>query len=185
MITVVSGLPRSGTSLMMQILEANGVKILTDQIRTADASNPCGYYEFEKVKSLMKDNSWLHEAEGKAVKVIAQLLAFLPDNFEYKIIFMKRNIEEILASQAKMLKRSGSKKNIPTDLLRKTFSSQLEKIKLLFTQKKNFSCYNLQFNKLIELPRESINELNSTLELELSDEKSFKIIDPTLYRERL
>ena len=106
-ITVVSGLPRSGTSLMMKMLEAGGMPVLTDGIRHADADNPKGYYEFERVKALPKgDTAWVAEAQGKAVKVIAALLEYLPSTYHYKVIFMHRRMGGgILASQRKMLVR--------------------------------------------------------------------------------
>ena len=103
-ITVVSGLPRSGTSMMMKMLEAGGVPLIIDNLRTSDEDNPAGYYEFEPVKKLGKgDSGWLADAQGKAVKVIAALLVHLPAAYTYQIIFMHREMSEILASQRKML----------------------------------------------------------------------------------
>lgn len=102
-ITIVSGLPRSGTSMLMKMLAAGGLPPLTDGIREADADNPGGYYEFEKVKQLEKDTTWLESAKGKAVKVISQLLDQLPLHKSYKIVFALRQMDEILASQRAML----------------------------------------------------------------------------------
>ncbi len=103
-ITVVSGLPRSGTSMMMKMIEAGGIPPLTDNIRTADKDNPKGYYEFERVKKLDKgDTDWVSDAAGKSIKVISALLKHLPPNYEYRIVFVRRNMPEILASQRKML----------------------------------------------------------------------------------
>ncbi|MBK6374535.1 MAG: hypothetical protein IPF67_15705 [Saprospiraceae bacterium] len=108
-ITVVSGLPRSGTSMMMQMLEAAGLDIFTDKERTADDSNPKGYYEHEAVKNLQHNNKWLPEAKGKVVKIIAQLLSHLPANYHYQVIFMERDVLEVIASQQKMLVRDGKR----------------------------------------------------------------------------
>ena len=104
-IVVVSGLPRSGTSMMMQMLEAGGLEILTDGRRTADESNPHGYYELERVKTLEKseDTSWLTDARGKAVKIIAFLLRYLPENLNYKVIFVHRDMDEVLGVIARTL----------------------------------------------------------------------------------
>mgnify|MGYP001814252456 FL=1 len=111
-INVVSGLPRSGTSLMMKMLEAGGIPPMTDNIRTADDDNPKGYYEYERVKKMPDgDVAWVKDAQGKAVKVIAALLEYLPDDYIYKVLFMRRSMDEILASQKQMLIRSGK----PTD----------------------------------------------------------------------
>ncbi len=108
MIVIVSGLPRSGTSLMMQMLQAGGMPLLIDDHRPADADNPNGYWEYEPVKRLQQDNSWVHQAEGKAVKVVSALLQYLPPPYTYKIIFMQRPMPEVLASQAVMLERRGA-----------------------------------------------------------------------------
>ena len=107
-VIIVSGLPRSGTSMMMAALKAGGIAIVTDQIRIADDDNPKGYYEFEPVKKLQEgDYSWLPETRGKAIKVISALLTDLPDGYTYKLIFMRRAMPEILASQRKMLVNRG------------------------------------------------------------------------------
>ena len=111
-IIVVSGLPRSGTSMMMQMLEAGGLPIVTDHIRKADEDNPRGYYELEKVKKIKEDPSWLADCHGKAFKMVSALLYFLPKSRKFKVIFMKRNIEEMLASQRLMLMRLGKDDNI-------------------------------------------------------------------------
>ena len=119
-VTVVSGLPRSGTSLMMQMLAAGGVELLIDQIRRADADNPRGYFELEAVKRTRQDASWLDDAAGKAVKVIHLLLRDLPDDREYRVVMMSRDLDEVLASQQAMLARSGKKgANLPPERLAK------------------------------------------------------------------
>ena len=107
-IIVVSGLPRSGTSMMMGMLEAGGLELVVDGIRAADEDNPRGYYELERVKDLAKaeDKSWLITLQGKGVKVISLLLQHLPEAYNYKIIFMRRSIAEVLDSQSKMLELS-------------------------------------------------------------------------------
>lgn len=102
MITVVSGLPRSGTSLMMQMLLEGGMPVLRDAGRPADEHDPRGYLEYRKVRSLKDDCSWLHDADGRAIKVVSQLLYYLPADFEYRDIFMRRDLDEVLQSQEKM-----------------------------------------------------------------------------------
>src|SRR4029077_16977405 len=106
-ITIVSGLPRSGTSMMMQLLVAAGREALTDSKRPADEDNPLGYFEFEKTLELAKDVSWLPQARGKVVKIVAQLLPFLPTTEHYDVIFMERNLAEVISSQKAMLARQG------------------------------------------------------------------------------
>ena len=104
-VIIVSGLPRSGTSMMMRMLEAGGVNLVVDNVRGADDDNPKGYYEDERIKNLKEDNSWLDELNDKAIKIISLLLYHLPKTKEYKIIFMLRDMKEILSSQKKMLER--------------------------------------------------------------------------------
>src|SRR5690349_19374505 len=119
-IIIVSGLPRSGTSLMMQMLAGGGVEILTDAIRTADDDNPRGYLEFEPVKKTKQDSSWVPAARGKAVKMVSQLLYDLPPAERYRIIFMSRDLDEVLASQEKMLARLG-RPAAPRERMKKAF----------------------------------------------------------------
>src|ERR1700675_612032 len=108
MITIVSGLPRSGTSLMMQMLDAGGLPVLSDGERKADTDNPRGYLEWERIKQLPKQPALIAEAEGKVVKVISQLLLSLPEGHEYRVIFMQRPLPEVLKSQDEMLRRRGT-----------------------------------------------------------------------------
>ena len=126
MITIVSGLPRSGTSMMMQLLDSGGLPILTDNVRAADDDNPRGYFEFDPVKRLKTDSGWLENAEGKVVKVIVQLLPYLPETYEYKVLLMHRDLREVLKSQEIMLKRHGKTgANLSRDQLERVATSLL------------------------------------------------------------
>ena len=104
-VTIVTGLPRSGTSLMMQLLNKSSLEILSDGIRQKDISNPEGYYELEAVKGIVRDNSFLKDATGKVVKIVAPLPVYLDKSLDYRIVFMRREIEEVLRSQEKMLNK--------------------------------------------------------------------------------
>src|ERR1700726_2361410 len=125
MITIVSGLPRSGTSLMMQMLASGGMSVLTDQRRKPDIDNPRGYCEWEPIKLLPKEPNLIDEAEGKAVKVVSQLLLSLPAGRSYKVIFMERPLPEVLASQDEMLKRRGSIQAVDAALLTSAFRDHM------------------------------------------------------------
>src|SRR5262245_44885322 len=130
-IVVVSGLPRSGTSMAMKMLEAGGVPIVTDGIRTADESNPKGDYEFERGKELEKngDPAWLRDARGKAVKIISFLLTYLPDGYDYQVVFMNRDVDEVLASQNKMLVARGETGDpVDDEKMREVYRKHLEKV---------------------------------------------------------
>ncbi|MBN1968410.1 MAG: sulfotransferase [Candidatus Delongbacteria bacterium] len=185
MITIVSGLPRSGTSLMMQILEKGGLEILTDNLRVADENNMKGYYEFEKVKSLMKDNSWLFEAEDKVVKIIAQLLNFLPDKFQFRILFMTRDLNEIVKSQTKMIKNLGNKSALNTDVLKNTFTKQVDSILQKLEKLENVSFTVVNFNELIANPDAELKKIIEFIPELKNLNELISIIDNNLYRERV
>src|SRR5947207_8783375 len=126
-IIIVSGLPRSGTSLMMQMLAAGGVEVVTDHVRTADTDNPRGYYEFERVKRIKQDASWLPETRGKAVKMVSQLLYDLPPAERYRILFMERDLDEMLLSQEKMLQRL-NRPAAPREKIKQAYTLHLERL---------------------------------------------------------
>ena len=143
-ITIVSGLPRSGTS-MMRMLKVWGMEIVTDNIRKADEDNPGGYYEDERVKRMKEDSSWLNECHGKAVKVISLLLYDLPSGRKYKIIFMRREMEEILASQRVMLQRRGAREDDVTEQeLGESFGKHLRAVEEWLATQKNMDVLYLQ-----------------------------------------
>jgi len=185
MITIVSGLPRSGTSLMMQMLQAGGMQILADQVRQPDESNPRGYYEYEKVKQLKDHSDWLNQAEQKAVKVISMLLYDLPAEFDFRIIFMLRDLSEILASQEKMLTHRGVEDKGPEKArMNDHFNKHLEDLKKWLDHNQNMDVYYCNFNLLISNPRPMLTEISQFLNLPLHVENMVETIDSTLYRQR-
>ena len=183
-VTIVSGLPRSGTSMMMKMLDAGGLPPLIDNIRVADEDNPKGYYEFVRVKQLQTDKAWLPDAYGKVVKIISMLLQHLPDNYSYKVIFMLRNIDEILASQHKMLARRGEQPKIPDDKMAEMYKNHLEKLKKLLDEKNNFDVLYVKYNEILESPEEHCIQINSFLGGILNQQKMLTVIDKNLYRQR-
>jgi hypothetical protein len=184
-ITVVSGLPRSGTSLMMQMLAAGGVPPLTDSIRAADESNPRGYLEFEKVKSLRTDKSWVAQAQGHAVKVIHLLLRELPNesSYFYRVIFMRRPLEEILASQKTMLARE-SKPSASAEVLSKIYRAQLEEVEGWLAKQSQFASLPVEYHRLIKEPAPVCDEINQFLGGSLNGSAMAAVVDPSLWRER-
>jgi predicted AlkP superfamily phosphohydrolase/phosphomutase/tetratricopeptide (TPR) repeat protein len=181
-VTIVSGLPRSGTSMMMQMLKAGGMEILTDEKRQNDDNNPKGYLEYEDVKKLAKDQSWLGLAEGKTVKVISHFLHFLPDTYNYKIIFMQRELVEVLVSQQKMLGRDT--KNFPAGLS-DTFRKQLTKVESWLAGQPNMEVLYVNYKDAIDQPEEHAENINAFLGLDLDIEKMSKAIDHQLYRNKI
>ncbi len=180
-ITIVSGLPRSGTSMMMQMLQAGGMDILTDNIRQNDDNNPKGYMEYEAVKSLMKDNSWLKDQDGKTIKVIMQLLGALDMKCDYKIIFMERDIEEVLASQQKML---GKDSKTYDAKLKATFEAQKEKNRSWMLSQPNMEVLFVNYADVVNNPQEQIERLGIFLDGEVDKDAMRKAVDASLYRNK-
>lgn len=180
-VTIVSGLPRSGTSMMMQMLNAGGMELLTDDKRIADENNPKGYYELEEVKSLTKDNSFIENAKGKAVKVISHLLQFLPNDYEYRVIFMERDMNEILQSQQKML---GKKEKVYPAAIANAFKKELEKIDVLVNKEPNIKLMKVNYRNIIEKPGENIEKINEFLNNVLDTDKMIAEVEPDLYRNK-
>ncbi len=185
-ILVVSGLPRSGTSLMMQILNAWGIPILSDSLRTPDAHNPKGYFEYAPVKQLAKDHSWLHLAQGKAVKVISHLLKYLPEQFHYDILFMNRNLDEVIHSQNKMLDQLGKEKgNLSDEALKVHFARHLEETHRWLAQKSNIRFLDVNYTQLLQNAPVTLRAISRFLGKDFDLQAAQSVIDPNLYRSRL
>ena len=185
MITIVTGLPRSGTSLMMQMLEAGGMPVLADGVRGADLDNPRGYYELEKVKRLDRDATWLNEAEGKAFKLVYLLLYDLPRDREYKALFMERNLGEVIASQNAMLARRGSPGGERSDAeWRVLFTRELANARHWLAEQPNFKVLYVNYNELLAAPEAGLESVARFLERPLDTQAMRTAIDASLYRHR-
>lgn len=185
-VVVVSGLPRSGTSMMMKMLDAGGLDIVQDMIREADQDNPKGYYEFERVKQMDKgDTAWVADARGKAVKVISALLQYLPSEYDYYVIFMRRDMEEILASQRKMLvNRQEDDAAVSDDEMAQLFETHVQQILGWLDQQPNFHTLVVNFNAMVADPEPDIVRMLDFLPLELDSDRMAEVVDPDLYRNR-
>jgi hypothetical protein len=185
MITVVTGLPRCGTSMMMQMLHAGGMEALTDKVREADVDNPHGYFELEQVKKIKEDASWLPEAEEKVFKMVSMLLFHLPVGFRYQIVFMQRELDEMLASQAKMLARLGQTgAGIDDAQLKAFYRSHLAKVNEWLATQDHMRVHYCSFNAVLSSPEEEVPKLASFVEQDLAVDRMIATIDPTLYRNR-
>lgn len=186
-ITIVSGLPRSGTSMMMRMLEAGGLPPITDNLRTADLDNPQGYYEFERVKKLDRgDTAWLATAQGRTVKVISALLQHLPATYEYKVIFIERHMNEILASQRKMLAHRQEDSEDLTDAeMTALFEKHLREIHQWLARQPNFRVLYIHYSDLLSEPTAHAAQVNQFLGGGLDVNKMASVIDPSLYRNRV
>jgi hypothetical protein len=184
-ITIVSGLPRSGTSMMMRMLEAGGMELLTDGIRTADEDNPKGYYEFERVKQIENDKEWLEDARGKAVKMIAALLKHLPPEFRYEVVFMRRNIGEVLASQRRMLIRRGEPtETVPDVRMAELFEKHVEQVEAWIAEQPNMSVIYVDHGDILDDAARQALRVDEFLGGTLDVPAMVAVVDRSLYRQR-
>jgi hypothetical protein len=184
-IVIVSGLPRSGTSMMMRMLEAGGIPVLTDSIRKPDEDNLRGYYEFERVKRIEHDRSWLGDAEGKAVKMISSLLTHLPPDRSYRVVFMRRKMEEILASQKRMLVRRGEPTDrVSDERMAALFEQHLRRMEAWLRKQPNMQVLYLNYNRVIEGPASEVAKIAQFLDGALDTARMMDVVDRSLYRQR-
>jgi hypothetical protein len=185
MITIVSGLPRSGTSLMMQMLAAGGMAPLSDGERKADTDNPKGYLEWERIKQLPKDPSLINEAEGKVVKVISQLLLSLPDGHEYKIVFMQRPLPEVLKSQEEMLKRRGTSGGGNSSAIEQAFQRHLIEVDRWLATKANTKVMRVHYHRVLRDPQKVADDVAEFVGIPLDVKTMVGQVDGSLYRNRM
>jgi hypothetical protein len=185
-VVVVSGLPRSGTSMLMSMLDAGGIPPITDHIRTADEDNPKGYYEFERVKALDKgDTAWVSDAQGKSVKVISALLKYLPPEYQYKIIYVRRNMQEILASQRKMLVRRGEDPDKVDDAqMAALFEKHVSQVESWLREQPNIQVLYEHYSDILADPEKEARRIDDFLGGRLQVERMAEAVDPDLYRNR-
>ncbi len=183
---VVSGLPRSGTSMMMKMLEAGGQTILTDNLRQADANNPNGYYEFERVKKLKEgDFGWIPESEGKVVKIVTGLIMQLPPDHKYKVIFMQRAMGEVLASQKKMLGRLGKEDDkVADEKMAKIYQEHLKQVNAWIAKQPNIEVLYVNYNTMVSDPFGALQKVNEFLGGEMDVNTMASVVNKELYRER-
>jgi len=185
MITIVSGLPRSGTSLMMQMLVAGGMTPLSDGERKADADNPRGYLEWERIKQLPNDPDCIAEAEGKVVKVISKLLLSLPAGHEYRVVFMERPLPEVLASQDEMMRRRGTyKEGANSAAITAAFEKHLREVYAWLDSKANVKALRVAYQDALRRPKETGQKLVDFLGVPLDVNAMARQVDASLYRNR-
>lgn len=184
-ITIVSGLPRSGTSMMMQVLSACGVPVLADNHRVPDSDNPRGYFELEEAKSLRGNSAWLRNAQGKAVKIVAQLLPYLPEEYCYRVILMARDLSEVIDSQRAMLERLDREgARLPSSALFNVYHQQLNRIKTWLAMQRRVSTIIVHYDEALARPAETISEVAQFLDREVDAAKVAAVIDSKLRRQR-
>ncbi len=186
MITIVSGLPRSGTSLMMQMLDAGGMPVLSDGERKADTDNPKGYLEWERIKQLPKEPGLIAEAEGKVVKVISQLVLALPAGHDYRIVFMQRPLPEVLKSQEEMLRRRGNADSIAdTSAIEEAFQRHLIEVNKWLAERPNMRISRVHYHRVLREPKAVAEEVAEFLAVPLDVAAMVRQVDGSLYRNRM
>jgi hypothetical protein len=184
-LTIVSGLPRSGTSMMMRMLECGGLPVLIDGIRRADDDNPNGYYEFEAVKQTREDASWLVESEGRAVKMVYRLLYDLPADRLYRVLFMTRDLDEVLASQRVMLQRNGvSQDGAGEAQMAALFRADLQRFRDWVARQKHIELIDVHYNDVQQDATREARRINAFLGGMLNEEAMSNVVDGALYRNR-
>jgi hypothetical protein len=183
-LTVVSGIPRSGTSLMMSMLDSGGIPVLVDNVREADVDNPRGYYEYEPVKALKRDASWVAQSAGKAVKMVYLLVYDLPPDMEYRILFMHRKMDEVLASQRVMLERLGKPTRVDDVKIARLFENHLVKFTAWAKDRPNIRVLDVDYNQMVADPAPIAVEIDRFLSGGLDTALMAAAVDPSLYRNR-
>ncbi len=182
-VTIVSGLPRSGTSLMMQMLSAGGMPVLTDSVREADEDNPRGYFEFEPVKRTKDDAGWVADARGKAVKMVYLLLKELPAAHQYRVILMRREMSEVLASQRAMLERLGrAGADVGNERMAAIFEEQMSSVVSWLRAQPNFAVLEVRHGDCLTKPMEVAGCVNEFVGGGLDEAGMVRVVDLSLYR---
>jgi len=182
---VVSGLPRSGTSMMMAMLQAGGLSLLTDAARAPDASNPRGYFEYEPVRRLRVDKSWVSLAVGKGLKVVSYLLTELPDVFRYRIVFMERPLPEVLESQRVMLESQDEPHDPATEqILARTYEKHLAHIAAWLAEQPNMRILHVSFHDALKDPLPISTEVAEFMGASLDPRAMAAAVEPALRHQR-
>jgi hypothetical protein len=171
----------------MKMLAAGGMPVLTDGVRTPDESNPKGYYEFEPVKELhqQRDTAWLGDARGKAVKIVSFLLTWLPETYDYKVIFMRRDLREVIASETTMLLKRGEEPAAASEeQTRIVYQQHLDKVDRFLSSRRCFSTLTVNYRQALERPEEAARQMREFIGHRLDIEQMAHVADPTLYRNR-
>ena len=162
-LTVVAGLPGSGRAHLMSVLESGGLPILTDSDRLPDEDHPWGFSDFEPVKSLKTDSTWVAESLGQTVKMVHILLYDLPEHVNYRVVFMNRRLDEVLSVQNRLLDRLGKPNHLDDTRCARVFLDQLKKLKSWLAARPNFQVLNVDYNALLDDPLPNVVAINKFL----------------------
>jgi len=185
-VILVSGLPRSGTSMAMKMLDAGGLSVIQDGIRVADEDNPKGYFEDARIKDLanMEDKSWFRDLRGRVIKVVSSLIQYLPDDNFYRVVFVRRNLHEVLASQQKMLDRREENNQTEDEAMLKMYEQHLEKVQFQLRFREYFDVLYLNYRDVLTDPQREAERMNDFFGGRLDVDAMTAVVDPNLYRNR-
>ena len=174
--------------MTMKMLEAGGVPLLTDGVRPADSSNPLGYFEYEPVRHLATGTNpvWLRAARGKAVKIISFLLAYLPEDYDFRVIFLQRDLAEVLASQQKLLEERDAHGAAATDdtMSVQMYEDHLQQVERLLAGRRCFTVLPLNYRAVLESPLVASRRIADFIGKPLNVKKMASVVNPALYRNR-
>ena len=171
--------------MAMKMLDAGGMPLVTDGVRSADISNPNGYYEFEPVKDLERgEAAWLTGARGKAVKIVSPLLTYLPESFDYQVIFMRRPLAEIIDSQHAMLDARGSERGSDAARTAELYAAHLAQVERFLERRRCFSTVMIEYSQVLADPRAQAKKIQAFLGVALDTARMAAVADPKLHRNR-
>lgn len=189
-ILVVSGLPRSGTSMVMQMLGAGGAPLLADDLRPADADNPRGYFEYEPLKRIRFNHDWVPQAEGKTFKLVSPLLEYLPTGLDYRVVLVERDLAEVVASQRAMLARTGRQGSKLSEAeLIAAYERQQAVIGTVLATRRDFTVFHIEHRRILADPVGEVRRLAQFVSpiwpnIQLDQPAMVAAVDPSLYRQR-
>lgn len=171
--------------MMMRMLEAGGLPVLTDGVRPPDEDNPHGYYEFEPVKRLGEDKSWVPGAHGRTVKMVSALLPELPPEHHYRVVFMERDMFEVLSSQGAMLDRQGKPDDPrPPSERAAAFERHVRSLLSWMDRQSNFALLRVSYNDVLAAPLVQAGRVDRFLGGGLDVAAMAAAVEPALYRQR-
>ncbi len=171
--------------MMRKMREAGGLDVVTDNVRTADVDNPKGYYEYEKVKTIKEDASWIPETRGKAFKMVSLLLYHLPVGEAYRVVLMRRDTQEILASERRMLERLGRDPDAARDeRMAEIFTKHLGHLQGWLAGRPDMHVIEVSYNEVVKAPLPVVERVNAFFGGRLDTARMAAVVDPVLYRQR-
>lgn len=184
LVYIVSGLPRAGTSMAMALLQAGGIDLVVDGVRAADEDNLGGYFEYEAVKGIRDDVSWIYAARGKGIKVVSPSLRYLPRDLRYRVVFMRRDLNEVAASQEQMLRRLGKDVGASRAQMIDLMQRHLQEVESWLARSEYVEVLFLPYRDVVEDPLSACRRLIDFLSLSANPLEMAQVVEKKYYRQR-